>query len=56
MIKLSKSQVLLMHEELIEQTGVINGVRDVTLLESALSAPFQEFEGEELFLTLSFCS
>lgn len=52
MIKLSKSQLLLMHEELIEQTGGINGVRDETLLESALAAPFQEFEGEELFPTL----
>lgn len=37
---LSKKQVLMLHEQLIEQTGGSHGIRDEGLLESALSAPF----------------
>ena len=49
MIKLSKRQVLLLHEQLIAETGGMPGLRDVGLLESALEAPFQSFGGEELY-------
>lgn len=49
MIKLSKKQVLLMHERLIETTGGSFGVRDEGMLDSALSNPFQSFGGEELY-------
>lgn len=49
MIKLSKRQVLLLHEQLISETGGLPGLRDEGLLESALEAPFQSFGGEELY-------
>lgn len=40
---LTKAQILKMHDELIYETGGINGVRDNSLLDSALNAPFQSF-------------
>lgn len=40
---LSKRQVLLLHEQLLAQTGGLQGIRDEGLLESALEAPFQGF-------------
>ena len=52
MIILSKEQVLLLHEQLIEETGGSKGLKDEGLLESALAAPFQSFDGKDHF---SFC-
>ena len=49
MKRLTKEQVLRLHEDLIEEFGGIHGVRDEGLLESALSAPFQTFEGQDLY-------
>ncbi len=49
MIILSKSQVQLLHTQLIEQTGGIDGIRDDGLLDSALCAPFQSFDGIDAF-------
>ncbi len=49
MIILSKEQVLMIHERLIEATGGSKGVRDEGMLDSALSNPFQSFGGEELY-------
>ena len=46
---LSKQQVLMLHTALIEEFGGIDGVRDIGMLESALSAPFQTFGGEPLY-------
>ncbi len=46
---LSKRQVLLIHEQLIRETGGSQGLRDEGLLESALAAPFQSFDGEDAF-------
>ena len=40
MIILSKEQVILLHAQLIAETGGAEGVRDEGLLESALYAPF----------------
>lgn len=40
---LTKSQLILLHEQLIEETGGSPGLRDEGLLESALSAPYQTF-------------
>ena len=40
---LTKAQVLMLHEHLINETGGSRGLRDEGLLESALAAPFQEF-------------
>ena len=47
MKRLSKEQMLMLHSQLIEQTGGIDGVRDFNLLESAIETPFQVFGGEE---------
>jgi len=52
MIRLSKEQILMLHTQLIEQTGGTDGVRDYNLLESAVEAPFQCFSGEELYPTI----
>jgi death-on-curing protein len=49
MIILSKDQVLMLHERLIEATGGSTGIRDERLLDSALCNPFQSFGGEELY-------
>ena len=46
---LSKRQVLLLHEQLISETGGSSGLRDEGLLESALAAPFQSFAGVEVY-------
>ena len=40
---LTKAQVLMLHEQLVNETGGSPGLRDEGLLESALSSPFQEF-------------
>lgn len=39
MIRLNMQQVLLLHEELIQETGGIHGFRDENLLETALQLP-----------------
>ena len=41
MIRLTKSQILLLHEQLITETGGSSGLRDEGMLDSALNAPFQ---------------
>ncbi len=41
---LNKRQILLLHEQLIRETGGTAGLRDEGMLESALSAPYQEFQ------------
>ncbi|MDO5423573.1 MAG: Fic family protein [Eubacteriales bacterium] len=46
---LTKEQVLMLHERLIEATGGSRGIRDEGMLESALYNPFQSFGGEELY-------
>jgi len=50
--RLGKQQVLLMHGQLLAQTGGLPGLRDEGLLESALSAPFQGFEDVEAYPSL----
>ena len=49
---LSKRQIILLHEQLIRETGGIGGLRDEGLLESALAAPFQEFESFSPYPTI----
>jgi death-on-curing protein len=49
MIRLTKNQILMLHSQLILETGGSDGVRDEKLLESALDTPFQSFGGEELY-------
>ena len=38
-----------MHQILIQETGGADGIRDKTLLDSAVNAPFQTCGGEDLF-------
>lgn len=52
MRKLSKEQILMLHSQLIEETGGSDGVRDYNLLESAIESPFQSFGGDELYPTI----
>ncbi len=49
---LSTRQILLLHTQLIQETGGIDGLRDEDLLESALAAPFQSFGGADVFPSL----
>ena len=52
MIRLSKSQVLLIHDQLITETGGSSGLLDEGLLDSALNAPFQTFGEEDVYPSL----
>lgn len=52
MKRLSKEQILMLHTQLIQQTGGSDGVRDYNLLDSALETPFQSFGREDLYPTL----
>lgn len=52
MKKLKIEQVILLHKMLLEESGGLPGIRDVSLLESALSTPFQTFDGASLYPTI----
>lgn len=52
MIVLTKSEVLRLHEKLIEKTGGLSGVRDMGLLESAVMNCMQTFDEMELYPTI----
>lgn len=49
MITLSKKQIIMLHSQLIAETGGTDGIRDEGLLDSALSAPFQSFADTEVY-------
>ena len=49
---LSERQILLLHEQLLKQTGGLSGVRDDGLLKSALAAPMQSFDGSDAYPSL----
>lgn len=51
MIVLSKKQIIMLHSQLINETGGTDGIRDEGLLDSALSAPFQSFADIEVYPT-----
>lgn len=46
MIILTEQQVLSVHEMMIKATGGSNGVRDMSLLQSAMNAPFFGTKGD----------
>jgi len=46
---LNKEQVKRLHQMLLDSTGGLDGIRDEALLDSALAAPFQTFDGAELY-------
>lgn len=45
---LSIEAVIAIHDDLVNKTGGSEGVRDMGLLDSAVSAPFQSFGGVEV--------
>jgi len=52
MKRLTKTQVLMLHRALVEAHGGDAGIRDEGLLDSALVAPFQTFDGQPLLPTV----
>ena len=52
MIILTKDQVLLMHRWIYDYYGGSRGIKDDGLLDSALKAPFQTYDGQELYPTV----
>ena len=49
---LTKDQIILLHTQLIKETGGSDGIRDEGLLDSAVLNPFQSFDGKELYPTV----
>ena len=52
MTYLNQNQVLKLHKRIIKEFGGINGIRNETLLESALTNPLQTFTGQDLYPTI----
>jgi death-on-curing protein len=46
---LTISEILELHERLIDSSGGASGVRDLGVLESALSQPHTSFDGQDLY-------
>lgn len=46
---ISVQDAIRVHEVLVEKFGGIQGIRDLPLLESALSRPFQTFDQKDLY-------
>ena len=49
---LTKDQIILLHAQLIKETGGMDGIRDEGLLDSAILSPFQSFDGNDLYPTV----
>lgn len=49
---LTKEQIILLHTQLISETGGTDGIRDGGLLDSAIMNPFQSFDGNDLYPTV----
>lgn len=49
MIVLAKEQIIKLHEYLIRETGGSQGLRDDSLLDAAIHAPFQSYDGIDMF-------
>ena len=49
MITLTKGQVKRLHKKMVEATGGLDGIRDESMLDSALSVAFQTFDGIDLY-------
>ena len=52
MILLTVEEVITLHHKLIERTGGSDGLRDQSLLESAVYSAMTEFEGSEAYPTV----
>jgi len=53
MITLSKEQIKRLHKMQIDAAGGLDGIRDEAMLDSALFAAFQTFDGIELFSSIT---
>jgi len=51
MIWVDADDVIMIHARIIQATGGLDGLRDRAALEAAIAAPFQTFDGEDLFKT-----
>ena len=49
MITLNEEQIKRLHKKLLDATGGLDGIRNEAMLDSALSAAFQTFDGVELY-------
>ena len=52
MKRVSREQILLLHEKIISISGDSKGVRDENLLLSAINSPYQTFGSEDLYPSL----
>ena len=52
MKRLTREQIIAIHGELIAEYGGSNGLKDKGLLESALAAPYQTFDGQDMLPTV----
>jgi death-on-curing protein len=52
MKRLCYETVIAIHSELIIESGGLNGIRDVNLLDASINSPFHTFEGSYLYPTL----
>ena len=46
---MTKDQIILLHAQLIKETGGTDGIRDEGLLDSGILRPFQSFDGKVLY-------
>jgi len=52
MIYLTPEQVLFLHAQLVAETGGSHGVRDLSMLLSALGRPLASFDDQDLYLDI----
>ena len=52
MIRLTRTHILMLHEQLIKESDGTLEIRDEGLLDSAIEAIYQTFDGKELYPTL----
>ena len=50
--KLTMEDIIFLHEKIIDKTGGIRGIRDISILEGALNSPFASFGGEDLYKSI----
>lgn len=46
------THVLAIHDRMIEEFGGSHGIRDLSLLESAVARPYSSFDGQDLYQTI----
>jgi len=51
-LRLTQDQVILLHASLVQKFGGAQGIWNLNLLNSALAAPYQTFDGDLLFPTI----